>query len=153
MNTAPITFGNPIISAPLTLGAPTTPSLIAPAAGNAVVPTGYNPAAVPTFSAPMAQAAYANQIAATPTVQNASVAGGGVIADALKTGVQKLVDFASRGSKGVQDALDGALASKGEVDPATLQKATMEMTKYENMMALAKKIQESEQNLASIWLR
>ena len=102
----------------------TTPS--APA-GNAAVNTGFDP---------------------TP------VTGGGAVGDFLKDSVSKMVAMASTGKENLEKAMAADTASNGgKLDAAKVQQYTSQLSTYDNLTALAKKIQDSKDQSIQVWLR
>lgn len=167
----------PITSTPASLGVTPQPALTssapaAPAGGNASVATGYNPTPVtgggttPNYAAAAAATGGTQQQvrAATTAVSNqfgapiandmANAAGGGAISNALQNGVSKIAAFAQNGIKGIQQAIQGDMASSnGQVDPAKMQQYTMQMSTFEMIMQMAAKIQEKQERASQVWLQ
>ena len=101
------------------------------------------------------QAATAAANIATQQLQTAATtSGGGVIGDALKSGVSSIVAFAQKGMADIQKAIQGDMAANnGEVDPAKMQLYTMKMSTYELLNQMAAKIQEKEERSIQVWLQ
>ncbi len=101
------------------------------------IPTAAAPAQAPAAEAP------------------AESSGGGSFGDILKSGIGKLVSFASKGMQSISDALSGEMEASGggSVDAAKVQGYVMQMTNYDSVMKLAAKLHESEKDAVNVWLR
>lgn len=107
--------------------APAAGAAPAAPAGNAAVNTGFDP---------------------TP------VTGGGVVGDFLKDSVSKMINMASTGKENLEKAMAADTAANGgKLDPAKVQMYTSQLSTYDNLNQLAKKLQESKDNSIQIWLR
>ncbi|MCB0877417.1 MAG: hypothetical protein KDC46_00345 [Thermoleophilia bacterium] len=92
----------------------------------------------------------------TPSEQSdADTSGGGALGDILKTGIGKLVSFASKGMQSISDALNGEISATGggSVDPAKVQGYVMQMNNYDTIMRMAAKLQEHQDEAIKAWLR
>lgn len=94
--------------------------------------------------------------APVPAAQSgASASGGGGLGDYLASGIGKLVSFASKGMQSISDALNGEMsaAGGGAVDAAKVQGYVMQMSNYDNLMKMAAKLHEKEDDAIKVWLR
>lgn len=93
--------------------------------------------------------------AQTCAPEASSSVGGGVIGDALLSGIGKLVAFASKGMQSISDALNGEVSATGggSINPAKLQGYMMQMSSYDHLMKMAAKLQENEDEAIKVWLR
>ena len=66
-----------------------------------------------------------------------------------------LVERASTGMQSISDALNGEMAATGggTVDAAKVQGYVMQMTNYDNIMKMAAKLHEKEDEAVKVWLR
>lgn len=133
-----VTSAAPVASTQASLGTPGGQ----PKAGgspNAKVATGYDPAPVTGGGA------------AAPSM--AQAAGGGALGDFASDGVAKIAAFAQNGMNQIQQMIQGDMAANnGQVDPAKMQQYTMQMSTFEMIMQMAKKIQDSKEAASRAWL-
>lgn len=118
-----------------TAAAPTTGTTPPAAGGNAAIGTGYS---------------------ATPSAEGGGLLDdiGTAVSSVASSAVNGLVSMAAK-MKGDQDAqINGMMASEGtSFDPTKLQAIMAQSTQMEMTMQLAQKIQEKNDNAASVWLR
>lgn len=114
-------------AAAATAPAPGAGSTPAAPAGNAAVSTGFDP---------------------TP------VTGGGAVTDFLKDSVSKMINMASSGKENLEKTMAADTAANGgKLDAAKVQQYTSQLSTYDNLTALAKKLQDSKDQSIQVWLR
>ena len=135
-------MSTPIASSPASLGA-------AQNAYGATAASAVNtPAAGSRPSAPAGNAAVNTAFDPTP------VTGGGVVGDFLKDSVSKMINMASTGKDNLEKAMAAdTKANGGKLDAAKVQQYTSQLSTYDNLSALAKKLQDSKDQSIQIWLR
>ena len=91
----------------------------------------------------------------TPATAPPADTSGGGLGDMVLSGIGKLVSFASKGMQSIQDALNGEMSASGggAVNAAKVQGYVMQMSNYDNIMKMAAKLQEKEDEAVKVWLR
>ena len=105
------------------------------------------PATAPVAAAPLPTPA--------ADADTAGASGGGALGDFVMSGIGKLVSYASKGMQAISDALRGEMDAKGggAVNAAKVQGYVMQMSNYDNIIKMAAKLQEKEDEAVKIWLR
>lgn len=181
MSVGYVSYAAPLATTAASLGARPVASTAAHAVGNAAVATGFD--AAPAASAvigggaatTMRQAA-ASVIPAQPAAPTAAeaaavstvagqfgqplandfqtAASGGGITEVLSNGISKITAFASNGMKKIEQAIQADMAANnGQVDAAKMQQYSMQMTTFQQIMEMAKKIQDSKDRAMDAWIR
>lgn len=148
---------------------PQTP-LAAPTTGgspNAAVATGYSSTPAAGTSSVGDLAAAAQSVAASTqalaagntapvagnTAANQSTSGGG-LGEFVGNAIERLAGFASTSMTRLKDKMNAEMtANGGQMDMAKLQMYSQEMSNFEAIMSMAKKIQDTENEARRVWLR
>lgn len=142
MATGYVSYAAPIASSAASLGATqpaaaTSAAVTAPVAnqqastapaGNAAVNTGFDP--------------------------QPAVVGGGAVSNFIGNAATQFATMASNGMQRLEAAMNGDIAANGgQLNPAKMQQYTSQMNTFEQVMLMAKKIQDKQEAAANVWLR